>query len=277
MSRNLIHPKLKSILADKKSGSSLLLKKINTLLKEQKDPSSVKKYILILKSHFKPFRNIQSYLNNLEPLLSNKNLRRKYFEEFEHRDEESVEIIYKRALPYLLNKNIILTLSNSGSVAKLLYKLSNKKRRLIIVSESRPMFEGRIFAKDIQKRGYNVEMITESMMADAVKRCGCILTGADKILRNKNAVNKMGSLQLAILAKHFKKPFYVIADKSKFDKSVRSVQSLQESNEIWPNRPGKIRIKNLYFEEVPKSLITKIFTDKKNPGSRRKRRLSGQL
>jgi translation initiation factor 2B subunit (eIF-2B alpha/beta/delta family) len=71
----------------------------------------------------------------------------------------------------------------------------------------------------------------------------------------------VGSLQLAVLSKHFKKPFYVVANKSKFSSKNVFTQRKESPDEIWKNQSDKITIDNFYFEVVPARLITKIITD----------------
>lgn len=99
------------------------------------------------------------------------------------------------------------------------------------------------------------------MSASHVRKCDCVIIGADTVLRNRSVVNKVGSFQLALLCNYFQKPFYVITEKSKFSLKNEFKQIEESTDEIWKDAPKGVAIKNIYFEKIPASLISKIITD----------------
>lgn len=253
---------LDEILSDKTSGSSELLMMLNIyFLKNFVHISNLSGTIKFLQKHFRSFQNIQNYLKQLQPKIHSKQLSEKFFTEFKMRNETLYDRIFANSLPYLKNKRSILTISNSKTVFEILRRLGTENCKLLTVSESRPKFEGRKLAKKLGKEKISVEVISEAMCARNMEKCDCVLIGADSILKNGNVVNKIGSLQLAILSKYFKKPFFVLTEKSKFSLKNEFDQIEESRDEIWKNAPKGVTIKNIYFETIPASLISKIITD----------------
>ncbi len=194
-------------------------------------------------------------------IVHSKQLSEKFFTEFHMKSETIYDRIFANSLPYLKNKRSILTISNSKTVFEILRKLRTENCKLLTVSESRPKLEGRILAKKLNKEKISVALITEAMSASYVRKCDCVIIGADTVLRNRSVVNKVGSFQLALLCNYFQKPFYVITEKSKFSLKNEFKQIGESTEEIWKDAPKGVAIKNIYFEKIPASLISKIITD----------------
>ncbi len=119
----------------------------------------------------------------------------------------------------------------------------------------------RILTKLFLKEGVKCELILDSMLPYFIKKTGAVIIGADKILKNGNVINKVGTLNAAILCRHYKKPFYVIASKEKRSNQTAFKSIPQNSNEVWNYSHKNLTVNNFYFEEVDKKLITKIITD----------------
>lgn len=254
--------RLRKIFLDKTSGSTELLKQINIYFLKNYDKVPDKlATISSIRKHFRSFQNIQQYLKQLELRIQSRQLSEKFFDEFKCMSETTFDRIFANSLTYLENKRSILTISNSKTVFEILRRLRTENCKLVTVSESRPKFEGRILAKKLVKENYKVRLITESLAVCYLKKCDCVLIGADTVLKNKDVVNKVGSLQLAVLSKYFKKPFYVVTNKSKFSSKNVFTQRKESPDEIWKNQSDKITIDNFYFEVIPSRLITKIITD----------------
>lgn len=252
----------KKIISDKTSGSGDLLIKLNEFCKKYFfDIEHPIEFIEQTQNHFSSFRNIQEYFTQLKAIVHSKQLSEKFFEKYRIKNETAYGRIFTNALPFLRNKKSILTISNSRTVFETIKKLATVNSLKLTICESRPRFEGRILAKKLAMSKIKIELITEAMASAYVRKCDCTLIGADIILKDGSVVNKVGSLQLALLCRHFKKPFYVVAEKSKFSKSKKVIQREELPDEIWKNPPEGIAIKNFYFEKIPGSLITKIFTD----------------
>ena len=253
----------KRLITDKTSGSGDLLLKLNEFCKKYlPDIEHPLFFIEQAQKHFSSFQNIQEYLKRLKTTIKSKNGLHKFFDEYRINNETTYERIFINALPFLKNKKSILTISNSRTVYEIINKLSAVNSVKLTICESRPKLEGRILAKKLAKRRIKIELITEAMASAYVSKCDCALIGADTILKDGSVVNKVGSLQLALLCKHYKKPFYVVAEKSKFSRNQKFIQKKELQDEIWKNSPKRITINNFYFEKIPGMLITKIFYDK---------------
>jgi translation initiation factor 2B subunit (eIF-2B alpha/beta/delta family) len=103
------------------------------------------------------------------------------------------------------------------------------------------------------------------MVSLFIHKADAVIIGADKILRNGNVINKVGSLATAILCKYYKKPFYVIATRNKFTNEKRLKSGEKDYKEIWNFTHPKLKITNIYFEEIDRRLIIKIITESPIP------------
>jgi translation initiation factor eIF-2B subunit delta len=87
------------------------------------------------------------------------------------------------------------------------------------------------------------------------------IIGADIVLKNGNIVNKVGSKSLALLCREYKKPFYAVTSHSKFSKRKIFKPKKENPREIFDKKVKNLSTSNIYFEEIEKKLITKIFTE----------------
>ena len=97
-----------------------------------------------------------------------------------------------------------------------------------------------------------------------IKEVDAVFCGVDKILSDFSVVNKIGSLQLALLCKEYSKPFYVLGYENKISAERNFISKENNSIEIWKYNDKYLTIKNYYFEVVPFKLITTIFTEKRS-------------
>jgi translation initiation factor 2B subunit (eIF-2B alpha/beta/delta family) len=91
-----------------------------------------------------------------------------------------------------------------------------------------------------------------------------VLLGADAILPDRSAVNKVGSAQLALAAHRCGKPVWVIAERLKFVRAGTPMPMALESQsvaEVWSEAPAGLDISNVYFEIVPADLIDEVMSE----------------
>ena len=114
-------------------------------------------------------------------------------------------------------------------------------------------------------------LITDNMSAHLMKQglVDAIIVGADRIAKNHDVANKIGTYALAILAKYHNIPFYVAAPTSTFDPSIQTgddivieERSLKEVVYIKGNRiaPENVKVRHPAFDVTPHELITGIIT-----------------
>src|SRR5271155_3317168 len=97
------------------------------------------------------------------------------------------------------------------------------KKLHILVPETRPYLQGaRLTAWELHKGGIPLTLITDNMVGHFLKtgKVGAVVTGADRIAANGDTANKIGTYQIAVLAKENKVPFYIAAPVSTFDLSL---------------------------------------------------------
>jgi len=97
------------------------------------------------------------------------------------------------------------------------------KKIHVLVPETRPYLQGaRLTAWELHKAGIPLTLITDNMVGHFLKtgKVGAIVTGADRIAANGDTANKIGTYQIAVLAKENNVPFYIAAPVSTFDLSI---------------------------------------------------------
>ena len=93
----------------------------------------------------------------------------------------------------------------------------------VLVPETRPYLQGaRLTAWELHKGGIPLTLITDNMVGHFLRtgKVGAIVTGADRIAANGDTANKIGTYQIAVLAKENNIPFYIAAPVSTFDLSI---------------------------------------------------------
>ena len=155
----------------------------------------------------------------------------------------------------------VFTYSYSGTVVDVIRENGYKN---IVVTESRPMMEGKLLAQELGEEGYKVLMVVDGAAGMYVTAADICLIGADSVQYNGSVVNKVGSKLLGYAARDQGIPFYVLCDTSKFNVLNYLGASIQLEAKT-PDEVSKpmrnVTIKNPYFEVVPPELITGVITE----------------
>jgi len=144
----------------------------------------------------------------------------------------------------------------------------------VLVPETRPYLQGaRLTAWELHRGGIPLTLITDNMVGHFLKtgKVGAIVTGADRIAANGDTANKIGTYQIAVLAKENNVPFYIAAPISTFDLSipdgthipieertseeVTSIQGVQIA-------PAGVNAAHPGFDVTPNRYIAAIFTER---------------
>src|SRR5271163_2966161 len=143
----------------------------------------------------------------------------------------------------------------------------------VLVPETRPYLQGaRLTAWELQRGGIPLTLITDNMVGYFLKtgKVGAIVTGADRIAANGDTANKIGTYQIAVLAKENNVPFYVAAPVSTFDLSLASGEQIPieertaaevthiQGVRIAPDVPAA----HPAFDVTPHRYIAAIFTER---------------
>jgi len=176
-----------------------------------------------------------------------------------------------------INKNVfsliksgdkIFTHCHSTNVVNsLIYSHKKGKKFEILNTETRPLFQGRRTAEELQKAGIKVTMFVDSAIASTIEKENSkdkiyatkIFLGADAILKN-GIINKIGSNAISELASIHKIPVFIVADSWKFSKNKIPIEQ-RKLNEVWDKAPKNIKIKNPAFEFVDKKYISEIVSE----------------
>lgn len=197
-------------------------------------------------------------------------------------DEQACRRIGAYALDLLKERSKVLTICNAGSIATAKYGTALAPFHLgkelgrefeVYACETRPVFQGaRLTVWELQQAGVDVTLITDSMAAHTIGAKGieAIIVGADRIAANGDTANKIGTLNLAILAAAYNIPFYVAAPVSTFDLQIPDGTSIpieerpeEEITHVANQQiaPKNTKIFNPAFDVTPSQYITAIITE----------------
>jgi methylthioribose-1-phosphate isomerase len=123
------------------------------------------------------------------------------------------------------------------------------KRIKVFATETRPYFQGaRLTAFELRNLGIDVELVPDNHagLLCYYKTIDKVIVGADRIVRNGDTANKIGTFMIALSANEYKIPFYVAAPVSTFDRNLDNGSTIEIEQ-----RDGK-EVK--YFGKVPVTL-----------------------
>jgi len=162
----------------------------------------------------------------------------------------------------------ILTHCHSSIVTGILIEAWRQGKKFnVICTETRPVYQGRITAKELLKEGIPVKMIVDSAMRWAVRNYNVkmIITGADAITSEGTVLNKIGSRLLALVAREMHVPYYVATPLLKFnpDTTFGILEKIDKRSwtEIWSEKPDELEILNPAFETVSRRYIDGLITE----------------
>lgn len=179
--------------------------------------------------------------------------------------------------------SVILTHCNTGSLATsgwgtalgvIRSAFRQGKIKKVLVDETRPYLQGaRLTAWELKKDKIPHELITDNMAAHLMKteKIDAVIVGSDRIARNGDVANKIGTYGLAVLCQYHKIPFYVAAPTSTVDLKIESgiqipieERSTREVTHIknFSLAPIGVVARHPAFDVTPHSLITAIITEK---------------
>ncbi len=177
----------------------------------------------------------------------------------------------------------ILTHCNAGALATagygtalgVLFKASKQGKRIkVFVDETRPLLQGaRLTTWELEREGIDATLICDNMAASlmAKGKIDKVFVGADRIAANGDAANKIGTYNVAVLAKYHRIPFYVVAPLATFDFHIATGKDIpieeRDGDEVRSIggkfiAPPRVKVYNPAFDVTPNELITAIITEK---------------
>ena len=192
------------------------------------------------------------------------------------------EAIGRFGAEYMPKEGQVMTQCNAGALAtagigtalgviRVAFEQGHKLH--VLVPETRPYLQGaRLTAWELQRGGIPLTLITDNMVGHFLKtgKVGAIVTGADRIAANGDTANKIGTYQMAVLAKENGVPFYVAAPISTFDLSIPDGDHIpieeRAAEEVTHIRGVRIapdvRAAHPAFDVTPHRYIHAIFTER---------------
>ncbi|CAM9285044.1 unnamed protein product [Discosporangium mesarthrocarpum] len=137
-------------------------------------------------------------------------------EKFAETSETSRDLIAGLGHSFVRDGAVVMTHGSSRCAVSLLLKAAETKHFSVLVSEGRPDGAGYQMAALLTRAGVPVTVILDSAMGYYMESAHLCVTGAEGVLENGGIVNKVGTFQLAVMAKALNKPFYVAAESYKF-------------------------------------------------------------
>jgi len=144
----------------------------------------------------------------------------------------------------------------------------------VYVDETRPFLQGaRLTAWELQQAGVPLTLITDNMAGHFMQRgqVDLVIVGADRVARNGDVANKIGTYSLAVLAREHGIPFYVAAPLSTIDVSLASGAEIpieeRSASEVvefagTPIAPAGVRAAHPAFDVTPARLVTALVTER---------------
>ncbi|MFA5310786.1 MAG: S-methyl-5-thioribose-1-phosphate isomerase [Candidatus Omnitrophota bacterium] len=168
----------------------------------------------------------------------------------------------------LRDGDVVLTHCNISGLMPLIAAIAKKQRKTIkfFATETRPYMQGsRLTAWELKRAGFDVTLITDNMVASvmSLKKVNKVIVGADHLALNGDIANKIGTYQIAVTARYFKIPFYVICPPPSDKKSGKEIKiEIRPDKEMLEYRGLRLApkgAKGYYpaFDITPGNLITK--------------------
>jgi ribose 1,5-bisphosphate isomerase len=177
-------------------------------------------------------------------------------DEFTSSKEKIAEVGSKR----IFNDLRVLTHCHSSTVTSVLKKAKlDGKKFEVVCTESRPVFQGRITAREMLDAGIKTTIIVDSAVRHFMNEIDLVVVGADAITSEGNVINKIGTSMVALAAKEARTPFYVVSELLKFDPTTicGDYERIEERSpeEIWTDSPSGLIIRNPAFDVTRREFI----------------------
>lgn len=177
----------------------------------------------------------------------------------------------------------LLTHCNAGQLATVKYGTATAPMYLgqeegyhfkIYCDETRPLLQGaRLTSFELSSAGMDVTVLCDNMSASLMRegKINAVFVGCDRVARNGDTANKIGTSMVALAARRYGVPFYVCAPTSTIDRSVSDGNGIvieqrtaEEVTKMWyekPMTPENVHVYNPAFDVTDHDLITGIVTE----------------
>jgi methylthioribose-1-phosphate isomerase len=197
-------------------------------------------------------------------------------------DKEKCCKMGKYGASLIKDGDTILTHCNAGALATggmgtalaAIYTANEQGKKIkVFADETRPLLQGaRLTTWELKQAGIDVTLICDNMAGVVMKegKINLVIVGADRIVKNGDVANKIGTYTVAVLAKEHNIPFYVIAPTSTIDLSLDNGSQIpieeRGAYEVTHGlgkriAPAGINVYSPAFDVTPNRFITAIVTE----------------
>lgn len=241
---------------EKVQGASNVALVIIKALEKAKDKKKAAKILLSARPTEPLAQNLVKYV------LKNNN-----FDEAKKIINDTREKAAEHAAKLIKKNDNIMTHCHSSTVIKAFEK-ANAKKIKVFHTETRPLFQGHITARDLIKLKIPTTMVVDSSNGFLISQYSGknlmmdkVMMGCDAILKDGSIINKIGSFEMAASAYLENIPVYIITPLLKFHNKDYIKIEERSAKEVWAKAPRKLKIINFAFDKVPAKYITGIICE----------------
>jgi translation initiation factor eIF-2B subunit delta len=129
----------------------------------------------------------------------------------------------------------------------------------IIIGEGHKLGDGLRAAKWLAARGIETMVVPDAALPEAVRVARAVLVGADQVLADGAVVNRSSTFSMALAARHFGVPFYVVCQRIKL--SGNATAEIEESRHLFGELPAGVTAWSPLFDVTPATLVDAYFTE----------------
>jgi len=167
-----------------------------------------------------------------------------------------------------------LATADFGTALGVIYAAKEQGKKIhVFADETRPLLQGaRLTAWELMQNGIETTLICDNMAAWVMSRrkIDCVIVGTDRVARNGDVANKIGTYGVAICAKAHGIPFYVAAPFSTIDRTLPGGEDIpieerkpEEITSLAGKRiaPESVQVYNPAFDVTPHTYVTAIVSE----------------
>jgi len=191
-----------------------------------------------------------------------------------HRIGENGAVLIKNGMKILThcNAGALATVDYGTALAPFRIAKEKGKKFFVYVDETRPRLQGLLTDWELEQEGIDHAVIADNAAGHFMKNgeIDMVITGADRIAKNGDFANKIGTYEKAVLAKENNIPFYVAAPVSTFDKNIKEGDEIvieeRGRNELSVINgkivmPDYTKVRNPAFDVTPHKYVTGYITE----------------
>lgn len=184
--------------------------------------------------------------------------------------ENAIKTIGEIGAKRIVDGDTVMTHCNSEAAISVLTTAHRMGKKIeVIVTETRPLMQGRSTASILAKRGLDVTLIPDSAVRLYMHKVDKVVVGADAIASNGAVVNKIGTSQIALAAHESRTRFYVAAETYKLSATtmlgelveIEHRSPLEVVPSSWRKKNRRVKVMNPAFDVTPPEYIDIIITE----------------